>query len=144
MNVENRECGDCVSQLPCFEQCHCMMRIRSALFPCPAASVFILITVAICELNLCVLLWVWVMAMAATLCTFMQVEQKSQEHDLIINEFERVKQHNMRLEITCKDYQEKLLASEAIMANYKAIQEENRRLYNQVQDLRGNIRVFCR
>jgi Microtubule binding len=50
----------------------------------------------------------------------------------------------MRLEITCKDYQEKLLASEAIMTNYKAIQEENRRLYNQVQDLRGNIRVFCR
>jgi hypothetical protein len=74
----------------------------------------------------------------------LQVEQKNQEHDLIINEFERVKQHNMRLEITCKDYQEKLLASEAIMNNYKAIQEENRRLYNQVQDLRGNIRVFCR
>lgn len=89
--------------------------------------------------------WVFRIRSAGTECWApLQVEQKSQEHDLIINEFERVKQHNMRLEITCKDYQEKLLASEAIMTNYKAIQEENRRLYNQVQDLRGNIRVFCR
>ena len=27
---------------------------------------------------------------------------------------------------------------------YRATQEENRRLYNEVQDLKGNIRVFCR
>lgn len=73
-----------------------------------------------------------------------QVDQKNQEHELIIAEFERMKQSNMRLEITCKDYQEKILASESIVSNYKAIQEENRLLYNQVQDLRGNIRVFCR
>lgn len=74
----------------------------------------------------------------------LQVDQKNQEHELIIAEFERMKQSNMRLEITCKDYQEKILASESIVSNYKAIQEENRLLYNQVQDLRGNIRVFCR
>lgn len=72
------------------------------------------------------------------------MDQKNQEHELIIAEFERMKQSNMRLEITCKDYQEKILASESIVSNYKTIQEENRKLYNQVQDLRGNIRVFCR
>ena len=27
---------------------------------------------------------------------------------------------------------------------YRTTQEENRRLYNEVQDLKGNIRVFCR
>ena len=27
---------------------------------------------------------------------------------------------------------------------YAATMEENRRLYNEVQDLKGNIRVFCR
>ncbi|GER55428.1 kinesin motor family protein, partial [Striga asiatica] len=33
----------------------------------------------------------------------------------------------------------------AIAANgYKKVLEENRRLYNQVQDLKGNIRVYCR
>lgn len=77
-------------------------------------------------------------------CLPVQVDQKNQEHELIIAEFERMKQSNMRLEITCKDYQEKILASESIVSNYKTIQEENRVLYNQVQDLRGNIRVFCR
>jgi kinesin family protein C2/C3 len=29
-------------------------------------------------------------------------------------------------------------------ARYKSLKEENRQLYNQVQDLRGSIRVFCR
>ena len=27
---------------------------------------------------------------------------------------------------------------------YRGTLEENRRLYNEVQDLKGNIRVFCR
>lgn len=27
---------------------------------------------------------------------------------------------------------------------YRVVSEENRQLYNTVQDLRGNIRVFCR
>lgn len=29
-------------------------------------------------------------------------------------------------------------------AKYREIQDENRKLYNTIQDLRGNIRVFCR
>lgn len=33
---------------------------------------------------------------------------------------------------------------DGIHNKYKAIQVENRKLYNMVQDLRGNIRVFCR
>lgn len=31
-----------------------------------------------------------------------------------------------------------------IEERYRATVEENRRLYNEVQDLKGNIRVFCR
>ena len=37
-----------------------------------------------------------------------------------------------------------MLANEQMLMNYRLIQDENRRLYNQVQDLQGNIRVFCR
>ena len=33
---------------------------------------------------------------------------------------------------------------EAMAEKYAGILEENRRLYNEVQDLKGNIRVFCR
>ncbi|KAL0447862.1 UNVERIFIED_CONTAM: Kinesin-like protein KIN-14J [Sesamum latifolium] len=28
--------------------------------------------------------------------------------------------------------------------NYHSVLEENRKLYNEVQDLKGNIRVYCR
>lgn len=31
-----------------------------------------------------------------------------------------------------------------LRGKYKAVQRENYKLYNMVQDLRGNIRVFCR
>jgi Microtubule binding len=73
-----------------------------------------------------------------------QMRDKNAEKDSILREFDRIKQHNLRLEITNKDFQEKMLANEAMLMNYKLIQDENRRLYNQVQDLQGNIRVFCR
>lgn len=33
---------------------------------------------------------------------------------------------------------------DGIQNKYKAIQVENRKLYNMVQDLKGSIRVFCR
>lgn len=32
----------------------------------------------------------------------------------------------------------------AVADKYRGTLEENRRLYNQVQDLKGHIRVFCR
>ena len=32
----------------------------------------------------------------------------------------------------------------AVAERYRGTVEENRRLYNEVQDLKGNIRVFCR
>lgn len=35
-------------------------------------------------------------------------------------------------------------AQQELADKYAATLEENRRLYNQVQDLKGNIRVFCR
>ena len=33
---------------------------------------------------------------------------------------------------------------QGIAEKYRVTMEENRRLYNEVQDLKGNIRVFCR
>ena len=33
---------------------------------------------------------------------------------------------------------------QGIAEKYRVTTEENRRLYNEVQDLKGNIRVFCR
>jgi kinesin family protein C2/C3 len=33
---------------------------------------------------------------------------------------------------------------QSIEEKYSRTVEENRRLYNEVQDLKGNIRVFCR
>jgi kinesin family protein C2/C3 len=38
----------------------------------------------------------------------------------------------------------RLQVLEDIDAKYRRVVEDNRKLYNQVQDLRGNIRVFCR
>lgn len=73
-----------------------------------------------------------------------QVHEKSLEADHIVRELGRVKRDNMRLEITNKDFQEKILLNEAMLSNYRLIQDENRELYNRVQDLQGNIRVFCR
>ena len=74
----------------------------------------------------------------------MQMHEKGLETDRIAREFDRVKRENMRLEITNKDFQEKIMANETVLANYRVLQEENRKLYNRVQDLQGNIRVFCR
>ena len=68
----------------------------------------------------------------------------SNEIDAINSEYRSLKNENMRLEIVCKEFQEKVLAGEQFLNNYKSIQDENRKLYNLVQDLRGNIRVFCR
>ena len=33
---------------------------------------------------------------------------------------------------------------QGLAEKYRVTTEENRRLYNEVQDLKGNIRVFCR
>ena len=42
------------------------------------------------------------------------------------------------------DYRQQLEDLANLDDRYKRIVEENRNLYNMVQDLRGNIRVFCR
>jgi hypothetical protein len=41
----------------------------------------------------------------------MQMQEKSTEKDNILREFDRVKQHNLRLEITNKDFQVQLSTS---------------------------------
>lgn len=39
---------------------------------------------------------------------------------------------------------QRLAEAENLSARYKRVVEQNRALYNEVQDLKGNIRVFCR
>ena len=73
-----------------------------------------------------------------------QMNDKSREMELIVSERHHLHTENQRLHISVAQFEEKMLANEAMLANYRAIQDENRRLYNQVQDLQGNIRVFCR
>ena len=73
-----------------------------------------------------------------------EVSKRENDNENLSREYDRVKRDNMRLEVTNKDFQEKIMANEAMLANYRMVQEENRRLYNQVQDLQGNIRVYCR
>ncbi|KAJ7532842.1 hypothetical protein O6H91_13G022400 [Diphasiastrum complanatum] len=61
---------------------------------------------------------------------------------------ESTKQDVLKLQVHWKEQMEKLerhfqkLAASA--AGYQKVLEENRQLYNQVQDLKGNIRVYCR
>jgi hypothetical protein len=72
------------------------------------------------------------------------MHDKSKEMEMILSERHHLHTENQRLHISIAVFEEKMLANEAMLANYRAIQDENRRLYNQVQDLQGNIRVFCR
>jgi hypothetical protein len=45
---------------------------------------------------------------------------------------------------TRKPNRRELEESEDLSARYRALVEQNRALYNEVQDLKGSIRVFCR
>ena len=45
---------------------------------------------------------------------------------------------------TCRPPREQLAEMEALEVRYRALVEQNRALYNEVQDLKGSIRVFCR
>lgn len=53
-------------------------------------------------------------------------------------------QRYVQLEAELEESRQRMEYLLGLEANYRGIQDENRRLYNQVQDLRGNIRVFCR
>eukprot|EP00878_Enallax_costatus_P036059 GHUV01040351.1.p1 GENE.GHUV01040351.1~~GHUV01040351.1.p1 ORF type:complete len:697 (+),score=225.05 GHUV01040351.1:411-2501(+) len=50
----------------------------------------------------------------------------------------------MRAQMECHRLREELDGLQDLHERYKRAIEENRNLYNTVQDLRGNIRVFCR
>ncbi|KAG2315464.1 hypothetical protein Bca52824_018586 [Brassica carinata] len=73
---------------------------------------------------------------------------KTQENELVVlktlfietkQDFQVHLQRNL-MELGCNQMQE---MSSAAQGYYKVV-EENRKLYNMVQDLKGNIRVFCR
>eukprot|EP00775_Hariotina_reticulata_P005972 gene5972-6211_t len=49
-----------------------------------------------------------------------------------------------RLQVENRRLHDELVAMQDVEEKYKHVLEENRNLYNTVQDLRGNIRVFCR
>jgi kinesin family protein C2/C3 len=48
------------------------------------------------------------------------------------------------LQVENRRLHDELVAVQDVEEKYKHVLEENRTLYNTVQDLRGNIRVFCR
>jgi hypothetical protein len=72
------------------------------------------------------------------------MDLRQRDQDKLNQEFEAAVQQNKRLEFTCEEYKAKILEKDNMMQNYRTMQEENRKLYNQIQDLRGNIRVFLR
>ncbi|KAL6749349.1 P-loop containing nucleoside triphosphate hydrolase protein [Haematococcus lacustris] len=53
-------------------------------------------------------------------------------------------EHTSGLQAQVEEAEARLAQIDVITNKYRAMQEENRKLYNQVQDLRGAIRVFCR
>ncbi|GMH37672.1 hypothetical protein BSKO_05545 [Bryopsis sp. KO-2023] len=57
---------------------------------------------------------------------------------------ENEKTAKANLEAEYGEMKHKVESLDGIHSKYKKIQDENRKLYNMVQDLRGNIRVFCR
>ncbi|GFH23042.1 uncharacterized protein HaLaN_20590 [Haematococcus lacustris] len=57
---------------------------------------------------------------------------------------QEVSEYTSGLEARLQDAGARLSQVDAVMDKYRVMQAENRKLYNQVQDLRGAIRVFCR
>eukprot|EP00240_Pyramimonas_obovata_P002859 CAMPEP_0118926498 /NCGR_PEP_ID=MMETSP1169-20130426/4165_1 /TAXON_ID=36882 /ORGANISM="Pyramimonas obovata, Strain CCMP722" /LENGTH=662 /DNA_ID=CAMNT_0006868059 /DNA_START=194 /DNA_END=2179 /DNA_ORIENTATION=- len=57
-------------------------------------------------------------------------------------------QDSLRFVQQCKEETDMLLSQHAVVVQrlekYDAMKEQNRQLYNQIQDFRGHIRVFCR
>lgn len=74
----------------------------------------------------------------------MQIDIRQRDAENLTLELEATRKQNGRLEITVQEYRERIMANDLLVNNYRAMQDENRKLYNQIQDLRGNIRVFLR
>ena len=77
-------------------------------------------------------------------CRRLKIGTSAMRHT-IRHELGRMKAlHADTLNAVCASMQKLIGASNAVVANYRREKAERRRLFNVVQELRGNIRVFCR
>lgn len=73
-----------------------------------------------------------------------QLDECQRLNDELKAALEKEKKAKLCIEQEYGEIKQKIDSLDGIHNKYKAIQLENRKLYNMVQDLRGNIRVFCR
>lgn len=77
-----------------------------------------------------------------------QVAESSVAHDSLLQQLQgqdgQRTQHTQQLEAQVTLLSTELAGLAGLQGRYRTSQDECRRLYNQVQDLRGAIRVFCR
>eukprot|EP00803_Ostreobium_quekettii_P005920 evm.model.scf_900.3 EVM.evm.TU.scf_900.3 scf_900:41853-48914(+) len=79
---------------------------------------------------------------------FEMIQRTAEDLSIKLEEYEIRLEHEhkekTRLQMQLEELRGKVDSVANINEKYAQIQEENRKLYNLVQDLRGNIRVFCR
>ncbi|XP_051124636.1 kinesin-like protein KIN-14G [Andrographis paniculata] len=73
-------------------------------------------------------------------------QQKSAEElkNMLHSTRDEIQNLKMKYEERFEDFGKHLNSLANAASRYKKVLEENRKLYNQVQDLKGNIRVYCR
>jgi len=73
-----------------------------------------------------------------------KLEEYQKEKEELQNTLERQLKEKEQLAKQIDSIQDEVQSLDTIRGKYKEVQQENCKLYNMVQDLRGNIRVFCR
>lgn len=73
-----------------------------------------------------------------------KLDEYEKTNMVLESELESEKREKARLAAQLDELRNQVDSATNLNTKYREIQEENRKLYNLVQDLRGNIRVFCR
>jgi len=73
-----------------------------------------------------------------------KLEEYQREKEELQSTLERQLKEKEQLAKQIDSIQDEVQSLDTIRGKYKEVQQENCKLYNMVQDLRGNIRVFCR
>lgn len=73
-----------------------------------------------------------------------KLEEYQREKEELEHTLERELKEKQQLAKQIDSIQDEVQSLGTIRGKYKEVQQENCKLYNMVQDLRGNIRVFCR
>jgi len=73
-----------------------------------------------------------------------KLDEYEKTNMLLESKLESEKEEKSRLALQMDELRTQVDSVANMHSKYSEIQDENRKLYNMVQDLRGNIRVFCR